>query len=249
MVYPMTRVEQELAVRRSIGTGPAAIAAAAPLACHGGGEALSRRTDGNDRVCVSRVGHYSGHMDTMVDGVSARLASTLKAEREARGWSQADLAARSGVSKAMISKVERAEASPTAAILIRLSAAFELTLATLLMRTEAQAGRHVAVAAQPVWRDPETGYVRRQLSASPSSPLELVRIELPAGACVPTPAASYTFIRQVVWLLEGHLAIDDGAERHALAPGDTYAFGEPADAAFVNDSGAPCVYLVAVSRR
>jgi transcriptional regulator with XRE-family HTH domain len=184
-----------------------------------------------------------------VDGASARLANTLKAEREARGWSQADLAARSGVSKAMISKVERAEASPTAAILVRLSAAFELTLASLLMRTETQTGRHVAAAAQAVWRDPETGYVRRQLFASASSPLELVRVELPGGARVPIPAASYTFIRQVVWLIEGRLVIEDGAERHALDAGDTYAFGEPADAAFVNDGRAPCVYLVAVSRR
>jgi transcriptional regulator with XRE-family HTH domain len=188
-------------------------------------------------------------MDTIMDSTSARLASTLKAEREARGWSQADLAARSGVSKAMISKVERTEASPTAAILLRLSAAFELTLATLLMRSEAQAGRHVAAADQPVWRDPETGYVRRQLFASPASPLELVRVELPVGARVPIPAASYLFIRQVLWLLEGRLVIEDGAERHALAAGDAYAFGEPADAAFVNDGDAPCVYLVAVSRR
>ncbi len=188
-------------------------------------------------------------MDTIVDGASTRLATTIKAEREARGWSQADLATRSGVSKAMISKVERAEASPTAAILVRLAAAFELTLATLLMRTEAHAGRHVAAAAQPVWRDPETGYVRRQLFISPSSPVELVRVELPAGARVPIPAASYAFIRQVVWLLEGDLVIEDGAERHALAAGDTYAFGEPADAAFINASGTPCAYLVAVSRR
>lgn len=184
-----------------------------------------------------------------MDGTSLRLAGTIKAEREARGWSQADLAARSGVSKAMISKVERAEASPTAAILLRLSAAFELTLATLLMRTEAASGRHIPAAAQPVWRDPETGYVRRQLFASPSSPVELVRVELPAGVRVPIPAASYAFIRQVAWLLEGRLVIEDGTERHLLDPGDTYAFGEPADAAFVNDGAAPCVYLIAVSRR
>lgn len=39
------------------------------------------------------------------------------------------------------------------------------------------------------------------------------------------------------------------APSHALAPGDTYAFGEPADAAFVNEGRAPCVHLVAVSRR
>ena len=188
-------------------------------------------------------------MDTIVDDLSTRLAQRLRLERDSRGWSLADLAERSGVSKATISKIERAEVSPTAVVLVRLASAFDLTLAGLMLRAEGQGERLSRAAEQPVWRDPETGYVRRQLFASPSSPVELVRVELPAGARVPVPAASYTFIRQVVWLLEGHLVIEDGAERHALAPGDTYAFGEPADAAFVNQRRAPCVYLVAVSRR
>src|SRR5262249_36646086 len=148
---------------------------------------------------------------------------TVRDEREARRWSQADLATRSGVSKAMISKIERGEASPTAAILARLSSAFELTLATLLGRTETIAGRHVPAAAQPLWRDPGSGYLRRQIFAASTSPIELVRVELPAGARVALPAASYRFIRQVVWVLKGRLVIDDGPERTALATGDAYA--------------------------
>ena len=64
------------------------------------------------------------------------LAARLRMEREARGWSLSDLAQRFGVSRAMISKVERAEASPTAALLGRLSGAFGLTLSTLLARAE-----------------------------------------------------------------------------------------------------------------
>jgi transcriptional regulator with XRE-family HTH domain len=186
---------------------------------------------------------------TIVDDTTARIAHTLRAEREARGWSQGDLAARSGVSKAMISKVERAEASPTAAILARLSGAFELTLAALLTRTEGTGGRHIKAKAQPTWRDPGSGYVRRQLFASPASPLELVRVELPGRSRAAFPAASYRFIHQVVWLMKGRLVIEDGPERYDLAPGDTYAFGEPADAAFHNQTGSPCTYLVAVSRR
>jgi len=188
-------------------------------------------------------------MDTIVDDASIRLAMTIRAEREARGWSQADLAGRSGVSKAMISKVERGEASPTAVILVRLSGAFELTLASLLTRAEGGEGRHVTAAEQPVWRDPETAYVRRQIFVRPHCPLELVRVELPAEARVAFPASSYALIRQLVWLMEGELTIEDGRERHALAAGDAYAFGEPADAAFVNASDRPCTYLVAVCRR
>ena len=57
----------------------------------------------------------------MIDDAEKRLAQRLRDEREQRGWSLGDLAERSGVSKAMLSKIERSEASPTAALLGRLS--------------------------------------------------------------------------------------------------------------------------------
>ena len=185
----------------------------------------------------------------IMDDAGSRLAHRIRLEREARGWSLGELAKRSEVSKAMISKVERAEASPTAALLAKLSGAFELTLATLLVRAEAGGARRIAAADQPFWRDPGTGYVRRQVFASGAHPLELVRVELPPAARVPFPAASYAFIRQVVWVLEGELTVVEGGQETKLATGDSYAFGEPADSAFVNPGTRPCAYLVAVARR
>ena len=70
--------------------------------------------------------------------IDVMLAKRLRREREARAWTLVDLAARSGVSRAMISKIERGEASPTAALLGRLSAAFELTLSQLFAQPEDQ---------------------------------------------------------------------------------------------------------------
>lgn len=178
-----------------------------------------------------------------------RLAERIRLEREARGWSQGELAQRSDVSKAMISKIERGEASPTAALLAKLSGAFELTLAALLTRAEGEGGRKVAAADQPRWRDPATGYLRRQVFARGDHPVELVQVELPAGATVELPASSYAFIRQVVWLIGGRLTIREGAQETTLSPGDSYAFGPPADSAFLNVGTEPAVYLVAVARR
>jgi transcriptional regulator with XRE-family HTH domain len=181
-----------------------------------------------------------------------RLATRLKAEREARGWSISDLAQHSGVSRAMISKIERAEASPTAALLGRLSGAFGLTLSTLLARAEAdgEEGQRIARAgAQPVWRDPATGYLRRAVSPPGAEP-ELVHVELPAGAQVAYPAASYRHMRgHSVWVLGGSLTFHEGAAVHRLEAGDCLTLGPPADCAYVNESGAPCTYLVALSRR
>ena len=190
----------------------------------------------------------------MISDLDDRLAQRLRREREARGWSIATLAAESGVSRAMISKVERAEASPTAALLGRLSGALGLTVSALLARAEADAGASPLrrAAEQEVWTDPGTGYRRRALSPPGAEP-ELVEVELPPGARVAYPAASYRFLRgQLVWLQAGRLVIHQGADETWLGPGDCLAYdlASPRDCAFHNPSETEwCRYLVALTRR
>jgi len=183
--------------------------------------------------------------------VDAHLATRIRMEREQRGWSLADLAERSGVSRAMINKVERGESSPTAALLGRLSGALGLTMSTLLARAEAAGGgRLVRKADQALWQDPATGYVRRQIAPAAGSdlPLNLVHVELPAGASVAFPAAAFTFVRQIVVVLRGRLTFLEGEAVHQLLEGDCLELGPPADCTFRNDSGRTCTYLVGVIR-
>jgi transcriptional regulator with XRE-family HTH domain len=179
--------------------------------------------------------------------LTASIAETVRAAREARGLSANALAERSGVSRAMIAKVERAEAQPTAALLGRLSAALGLTLSELVARAE-QSDRRIARAGeQPVWTDPETGYRRRAVSPVSGGPLELVEVELPAGAQVGYPADAYAFIHQQVWMLEGALTIREDDLAHELEAGDCLEFRAPSARTFV--ARTACRYLVALTRR
>ena len=187
-------------------------------------------------------------MATLVDDSGARIARRLRLEREARGWSLADLAARSGVAKATISKIEREEASPTAVVLVRLAGAFDLTLAGLLLRAEGEGQRLSRAATQPTWRDPETGYLRTQVFCRPDHPLEIVQVALPAGQRVVLPASSYAHIRQAVWVQAGELVIVEGGERHLLGAGDCLGFGPPSEVTFANETAEPCAYLVVLAR-
>ena len=187
-------------------------------------------------------------MDTIVDDLSTRLAQRLRLERDSRGWSLADLAERSGVSKATISKIERAEVSPTAVVLVRLASAFDLTLAGLMLRAEGQGGRLSRAADQPVWRDPATGYARKQVFGRPDHPVEIIQVEMPAGKSVVLPASSYAHIRQAVWVMAGTLVITEGGERHELSTGDCLGFGPPAEVVFANETAAPTIYLVVLAR-
>jgi transcriptional regulator with XRE-family HTH domain len=183
--------------------------------------------------------------------VEGALAERLRREREERGWSLAELATRAGVSRAMISRIERAEASPTAVLLARLSAAFGLPLSSLLARVEADAEgpkRLRRRAEQPVWRDPETGYVRR--AVSPEGTPELTHVELPPGARVAYPAAACLDVRgQCLWVLAGRLDFTEGGETFRLEAGDCIAIGRPADRVFANASDkVACHYVTAVAR-
>jgi transcriptional regulator with XRE-family HTH domain len=187
-------------------------------------------------------------METLLDDVGARIARRLRLERDARGWSLADLGERAGVSKATISKIEREEVSPTAAILARLAAAFDLTFAGLLLRAEGAGERLSRFADQPVWRDPETGYWRRQVFCRPDHPLEIVEVELPAGQRVTFPASSYAHIRQAICVRAGALVVLEGADRHALRAGDCLGFGAPSESTLANESAAPCTYFVVLAR-
>jgi transcriptional regulator with XRE-family HTH domain len=191
--------------------------------------------------------------------VDVVLASRLRREREIRAWTLVDLAARSGVSRAMISKIERGEASPTAALLGRLSAAFELTLSQLFappddQPTDRQSAPHsesgiARVEEQLVWRDPETGFLRRSLSPPGPGLLELVWGELPPETEIGYPAASLAFIaEQQLVVIGGELSIVLGLAVHALGPGDCLRFGRAEAVTFRNSGAARCRYVIAVLR-
>jgi transcriptional regulator with XRE-family HTH domain len=219
-------------------------------------------------------------MSTIVDAMTA-FGERLRAERHARGWPIERLAAASGVSRAMISKIERGESSPTAVVLGKLSAALELSVSELLATASpsavnlpggqagdgavnpagrpagdgaglagdrALAGGVVRRAADtPEWRDPDTGYLRRQVS-TPRFPAAVTEVTLPPGARVPYPAGAYAFIAQLVWVLSGQLTLTDGPAVQALAAGDTFELGEPRPREFRNDGAGDCRYLVVVTR-
>ncbi|MEJ0074089.1 MAG: XRE family transcriptional regulator [Alphaproteobacteria bacterium] len=188
-------------------------------------------------------------MSTLEDTLTSAISARVRGERTARRWSLDDLAERASVSKAMISKIERAEVSPTAALLGRLSAAFGLTLSALLAEDETPRRGPVRAKTQAIWRDPATGYVRRQVAASATSPIELTEVDLPPGASVSFPAASYTRMSHVIWVLAGRLTFAEGDVTHDLGPGDSLEFGPPADCTYRNDGSTPCRYLVVLVRR
>ncbi|WP_292986022.1 helix-turn-helix domain-containing protein [Pantoea sp.] len=186
-------------------------------------------------------------MSSKEDNLNIRIGLKVKEEREKRGWSLTELAGHSGVSRAMIHKIERGESSPTAVLLARLSGSFDMSISQLLAQTEVQTGTLVRHENQPVWQDPETGYLRRHVSLG-EMPVDLVSVELPANTAVPMPAISYISRRQLIWVLEGSLTFEAGSSTYEMAAGDCLELGDPADCVFRNNTSKACRYAVIVLR-
>ena len=184
------------------------------------------------------------------DSLTGSLATTLHRARTGRGLSASALAAASGVSRAMIGKIEREEVQPTAALLGRLSGALGMTLSELIAHAEGdQVPRLAATADQPVWTDPGTGYRRRAVSPATGGPVQLVEVVLPPGAQIPYPADAYAFSHHLIWVLDGTLDFREGDVDHVLHAGDCLELGEPSPCTYRNRTASDCRYLVALGRR
>lgn len=155
------------------------------------------------------------------DPLERRIAARLAALRAESGLSLEELAQRSGISRATLSRLERGETSPTAAMLGRLCAVHGWTLSRLMAEAEGAAPALVRMADQPRWTDPETGF-RRRAASPPGAGLrmEMVAGELPAGAAIAYPAPPVPRMEQHLLLTTGALRFEHGAQGWELAPGD-----------------------------
>lgn len=184
----------------------------------------------------------------MEDDLSSRLARRVRELRAASGLSLEALAGHSGVSRSMISLIERGESSPTAVVLERLATSLGVPLASLFDAPAANAQPVAHRADQSQWRDPGSGYVRRNVSpAGFPSPIQISEIELPAGAHVAfETGARDVAIHQQVWVLKGAIEVSVGDEQHMLQQGDCLAMVLDRPTAFHNRMRKGARYAVII---
>ncbi|MBJ3776194.1 helix-turn-helix domain-containing protein [Acuticoccus mangrovi] len=150
-----------------------------------------------------------------------RMAERLRALRAARGWSLEALAERCGVSRATLSRLEKAEVSPTAEVLGRLCAAYGITMSRLLAMVEVSFAPLVRRGEQAEWVDPATGF-RRRIVSPPGEPLmgEVIECAIPAGRRIHYDAPSRAGLEHHLVMLDGRLGVSLGDVVHDLGPGD-----------------------------
>ena len=166
----------------------------------------------------------------MKDGacsVNQRIAARVRELRDTQSLSLDTLASKTGVSRSMISLIERGKSSPTAVLLEKLALGLGVTLGSLFdaPRATQKPGPVARRKDQTQWKDPASGYTRRNVSPSGVLPfMRIVEISFPAGARVAFETGSYDQrVYQQIWMLEGTMEITLARQRHRLQQGDCLA--------------------------
>src|SRR5579863_8387632 len=150
-----------------------------------------------------------------------RIADRLAELRAERGWTLETLAQRTGISRATLSRLERCELSPTAAMLAMLCGQYGWTLSRLMVEAEQPPPSVISAGEQVTWRDPETGYLRRVVSPPhPKLRGELIEVTLPADASVSYDSSYFPGLEHHLWMLEGKLSLELGGTLLRLQKGD-----------------------------
>jgi transcriptional regulator with XRE-family HTH domain len=192
-------------------------------------------------------------MQDTASGLNERIAERVRELRAARALSLDALASKTGVSRSMISVIERAESSATAVVLEKLAAGLGVPLASLFDAPSASAPAPSGPVArrddQPQWRDPASGYLRRNVSPpGMPQPMQIVEVHFPPGARVAFDAdARDVRVHQQVWVLDGAIDITLGGERHRLREGDCLAMQLDSPTMFHNPTRKTARYAVVIA--
>jgi transcriptional regulator with XRE-family HTH domain len=155
------------------------------------------------------------------NSIEYRIANRLADLRAEQGWTLETLAKRTGISRATLSRLERCELSPSAAMLATLCGQYGWTLSRLMVEAEQTTPSVITAEEQVTWRDPDTGYIRRVVSPPhPKLRGELIEVTLPAGASVSYDSSYLPGLEHHLWMIEGALSIELGATVLRLQKGD-----------------------------
>jgi len=185
----------------------------------------------------------------MVAAVSSeQLGERVKELRGGRGLTLEALAERSGVSRAMISKLERGEKNPTLVVAAKLAEGLGVTLSQLVGVEERREVVVVPKEGRMVMRDPETGFERQLLSPTfVGRGVEFVRNSIPEDSTSGEFPPHRKGVVEYVVVERGTLRATLGGEEYLLEEGDALYFEADVGHRFDNASEGECSYYLVIS--
>jgi transcriptional regulator with XRE-family HTH domain len=177
----------------------------------------------------------------------SKLGDALKRRRAERKLTLDQLAARSGVSRAAISKIERGESPASTSTLGRLAEALDLSISQLVGGTRREPVLHIPRERQPSFVEDSTGFERRSLSPMYSGRgIDFVLNKLPAKAKTGPFPSHREGVEEHLYVTKGRLKVTLEDTPHIVEAGDFLFYRGDLSHSFENVGSAVCEYLIVI---
>src|SRR6266545_2310431 len=177
----------------------------------------------------------SSHSALPAEALSRHLGTRVKHLRAGQGWSLEALASASGVSRSMLSQVEREQANPTLAVTLRIARAFGMTLGELLQTPSAASSVNVIRADDRAYhyRSDRNCRIRTLSPLHLEKDVEFYEVQLqPEGALRSAPHFEGT--REFLTVQKGHVRVESAGDSEKLNPGDSASYRADVPHAIIN---------------
>ena len=184
----------------------------------------------------------------VVDSISGQISQRVKLLRQQRGWSLEQLATASGVSKSMLSQIERNQANPTLAVTCKIAQAFGMSLADFVEMPSASSAIHVIRAddREHLYRSDDAVEIRTLSPLNLEKDVEFYHVRLkPCGAL--KSAAHFQGTREFLTVEQGKVRIQSSNDSAELSKGDSTTYRADVPHAIENlGKGEATVFLVVI---
>ncbi len=185
------------------------------------------------------------------EAINENLGKRVKKLRADRGWSLEELATASGVSRSMLSEIEREKANPTLTVTFRIARAFGLTLQELIESAEASASKIQVIRASDraqVYRSDKQCEIRTLSPLNLEKDVEFYQVALRPGGALKSQA-HFEGTREFLTVESGTVRIESGTDSDDLGKGDSGTYRADVPHAIINTGkGEAVVFLVVIYR-
>ena len=184
------------------------------------------------------------------EAINRHLGLRVRQLRSERGWSLEALATASGVSRSMLSQIEREQANPTLAVTLRIAQAFGMNLGDLIEMPGATSAVSVIRAEDHAfhYRSDKFCRIRTLSPLKLEKDVEFYEVSLqPGGALRSAPHFQGT--REFLTVQKGQVRVESAADAEVLNPGDSANYRADVPHAIVNTGkGEAVLFLVDIYR-
>lgn len=183
-----------------------------------------------------------------MDPISGQISQRVKQMRQQRTWSLEQLATASGVSRSMLSQIERNRANPTLAVTCRIAQAFGMSLAEFVEIPTASSSFHVIRAddREHLFRSDEFVEIRTLSPLNLEKDVEIYQVRLKAGGTLRS-AAHFQGTREFLTVEQGRVRIQSANDTAELNKGDSTTYRADVSHAIENiGKGEATVFLVVI---